>query len=44
MEIILFSRRFPANVGKNSDYKIRETFQKCYKVNLLNQIHNGVII
>ena len=30
--------------GKITKYKIYETFKKCFGTNLLNQIHNVVII
>ena len=44
MERILFIKTFPAEIWKNIKYEISETFQKYLEVNMLNQIHNVIII
>ena len=41
---ILFVKKLPSEIWKNIRYESRETFQKYLKVNLLNQIHNVMII
>ena len=44
MEQILLIIKFPAKMWKNIKYEIRETFQKHFGAELLNQIDNVVII
>ena len=44
MERILFIYKFPAEIWENIKYEIRGTFEKYLEDNLLNQVHNVMII
>ena len=44
MEQKLFVIKFPAEIWKNINYEIRESFQRYFGAKLLNQIDNVVII
>ena len=44
MERILFIKKFPNEIWKNIKYEIREIFQKYLEANMLNQVHNVIVI
>ena len=44
MERILFIMKFPTKIWKNIKYEVRETFPKYFEANLLNRIHNALIL